>query len=53
MIEDSYQIPDVLNINESEKICMELLDDIFEQALGLHILKSVPVTRTVTRVTLD
>ena len=30
VIEDSYQIPDVLNINESEKICMELLDDIFE-----------------------
>lgn len=53
VIEDSYQIPDALGINLSEKISMELLDELFNAALGIHILRSVPVTRTVTKVALD
>ena len=54
IIEDSYKVPEVIDMPESEKICLELLDDLFSSALnGMHILKSVPQTKVVTRVTLD
>ena len=53
VIEDSYQIPEALGIHEAEKISMELLDEVVSSALGIHILRSVPVTRTVTSVVPD
>ena len=40
-------------MEESEKISMEVLDEIMNKALGVHILMSVPVKRTVTRVVPD
>ncbi len=40
-------------MKESEKVSLELLDEIFMKALGVHLLISVPVTRTVHKVTLD
>ena len=54
MIEDAYRVPDELNMKESEKISLELIDNLVASTFdGMHILRSVPVTRTVTKVTLD
>ena len=53
IIEDSYHVPDQLGMSESEKISMELLDEVLLKAAGLHILESIPVKRTVTRVVPD
>ena len=38
---------------DSEKISLEILDDLFNKALGIHVLNSVPVTHTVERVVVD
>ncbi len=41
-------------MKESEKISLELIDNLVASTFdGMHILRSVPVTRTVTKVTLD
>ena len=41
-------------MNEREKIALELLDEIFSQAIpNLHILQPVPETKTITRVIID
>ena len=53
VIEESYSIPEALGIEESEKVSMEILDSVFNDALGIHILRPVPVTRTVTKVVPD
>jgi len=54
VIEDSYLVPAELGMKAGEKIGLELMDEIVNAAFpGLHILQSVPVTRTVTRVILD
>ena len=43
MIEDSYKVPDAIEMPESEKIALEVLDQIFAEGLGgVHILQSVP-----------
>lgn len=54
VIEDSYHVPEAMELPESEKIALEVLDEVFAKALnGLHILQSVPVTRVINRVTID
>ena len=54
VIEDSYLVPDEIGMKESEKMALELLDEIFSKAVeDFHILHSVPVTRQVTKVVLD
>lgn len=53
VIEDSYHVPEMLGLPDSEKISLEILDQVFEQALGVHILDSVPVTHTIERVVVD
>ena len=43
VIEDSYKVPDAIEMPESEKIALEVLDQIFAEGLGgVHILQSVP-----------
>lgn len=53
IIEDSYLVPEQLGMSDSEKISMELLDEILLKAAGLHILQSIPVKRTVSKVVPD
>ena len=53
VIEESFAIPASINMNESDRICLETLDGIFNQILGIHILHSLPVTRSVTKVVVD
>ena len=39
---------------ESEKVSLEVLDDLLCNLFdGMHILQSVPLTKTVTKVTID
>lgn len=53
VIEDSYHVPEALDLPESQKIALEILDSIFNNALGIHVLDSVPVTHTVDKVVID
>ena len=54
VIEDAYHVPDELGMKDSEKISLELIDNLIASTFnGLHVLRSVPVTRTITKVTLD
>ena len=38
---------------ESDKIGMEVLDEIVMKAAGVHILEPIPVKRTITRIVPD
>ena len=40
-------------MQESEKVSMEVLDEIMMKAVGVHILAPIPVKRTLTRVVPD
>ena len=53
VIEETYAIPESINMQESDKICLEVLDGVFAKTLGIHILHSVPHTRSVTKVAVD
>ena len=46
-------MPEQLGMEESEKISMELLDELLLKTLGMHMLEPMPVKRTVTRVVPD
>jgi len=43
----------MLEMKESEKVSLELLDDIFYGALGDHFLIPITETRRVNKVILD
>ena len=53
--EDDYKVPTALQMKESEKIALELVDYLIDRAAGFHILTSVPrrVTRSVVKVDHD
>ena len=53
IIEESHQVPEKLGMKESEKVSMEVLDEILMKAFGVHILQPVPVKRMVTSVVPD
>ena len=53
IIEESYHVPEQLGMEDSERIGMELLDEIMQKALDIHILMPIPNKRTVTRVVPD
>lgn len=38
LVEDNFGVPEVLNFKESEKIALELLDELFSKSVGVHIL---------------
>ena len=45
VIEESYTVPASIEMQESDRICLEVLDEIFSKKLGMHILHSIPHTR--------
>lgn len=45
-----YELPEYYEIEESEKICVELLDEYFDNFFGFHFLEPIARFETVTKV---
>lgn len=45
-----YRIPEYFDIDESQRVAIEVLDGLFEQMLGIHILEPMSEIKEVVRV---
>ena len=48
-IEISYQIPHILNLSESQKVAVEVLDGLISKSMAFHILEPMITVKSVTR----
>jgi hypothetical protein len=52
-VRDAYEVPDGLGLSESYKICVEIMDEIFNDNLEFHIIQPTPKPMQVWKVKVD